>query len=112
MDGELYGRSNLMAAGCAIPALCGTAMPFARALLGASVALAVLGWSRPTLRRRAQVIAACTGAASALPQWLLAALFGSLVPSPWLGLLNAAGALCVADRSRRPEVPALQLQPC
>jgi hypothetical protein len=96
LDGELYGRSNLMAAGCPMPVLCDAGRPFARAMLGASVALAVLGWSGPTLQRRALGIAVCAGAASALAQWLLAALFGSSVLSPWLGLLNAAGALCVA----------------
>jgi hypothetical protein len=96
LDGQLYGRSNLMAAGCAMPALCDAGMPFAHALLGASFALVALGWLQPKARRRMQGIAICAGATSALLQWGVHALFAASVPNPWFGLLNVAGAFAIA----------------
>jgi VanZ like family/Concanavalin A-like lectin/glucanases superfamily len=71
VDGRLTGRSNLAAAGCAVRAMCDTSAPFVWFLVGASISLSALYFSR------------AGSALRVVPTGLLA------LPLPWLPPVSA-----------------------
>jgi hypothetical protein len=101
VDGSLYGRSDLSAASCRLPALCSSGMPFARALLGASFTLIILAVGSQQ-RRRSLVVFGLAGAiASAVFELSLQRIFSATPMSLWPASFALLGGLCLFMAIRR-----------
>ena len=96
LDGQLYGRSNLAAAGCSDTALCDSAVPMIWAVLGgfmAIVALAVFPW-RSRLQKLG--VALLSGAGALAVPRLLSIAEVPISTQPWTQWTALAGAVAIA----------------
>lgn len=96
LDHQLFGRSNLAAAGCRIEALCDSKVPIIWAVLGgfmAIVALAILPW-----RSRSQklVVALLSGVGALAVPRLLSIAEVPISTQPWTQLMALVGAFAIS----------------
>lgn len=101
VDGRLYGRSNLAAAGCAVPALCDSDVPMTWATLGGFIALIILAvfpWQR---RCGALTVGLVAGALALVLPRILQIGEVPIRTQPWSQLMAVFGAGAVAFAASR-----------
>ena len=104
LDGALYGRRNLAAAGCAVPALCDESLPAAWGLLGA--ALAIIALALVGCRAALHILIVCllAGAFALILPRILPLAAASIATQPWsqwMALLGAAAIGLAATPTQR-----------